>query len=74
MTGAEVARFLHTVQRYVVARSTGRVPKPGAPLFDERGKRVGVVADVFGPVSRPYILIKGEVRDRYFAREKDLVG
>ncbi len=70
-----VARRLHKVQRYVVARATGpHAPRIGAPVFDERGRRVGVVVDVFGPVSRPYILVKGEDVPGYHARVRDLIG
>ncbi len=70
-----VAEFLHQVQRNVVARSIGpHAPRIGAPLFDERGRKVGIVADVFGPVSRPYILVKGGAAEKYYARERDLIG
>ena len=70
-----MAELLHTVQRSVVARALGpHAPRIGAPLFNEQGAKVGVVADVFGPVSRPYILVKGEAVEKYWARERDLLG
>ncbi|MBS7658211.1 MAG: Gar1/Naf1 family protein [Candidatus Bathyarchaeia archaeon] len=36
-------------------------PKLGSKVFDEKLKEVGIVTDVFGPVSSPYISIKPSV-------------
>ena len=70
-----VGEYLHTVGRYQVIRGDGvHVPKIGVPLYDQSGKKLGVVADVFGPVSRPYVLVKGSKAQEYFARERDLLG
>jgi len=33
-------------------------PKLGSKVFDEKLKEIGIVTDVFGPVSSPYISIK----------------
>jgi rRNA processing protein Gar1 len=33
-------------------------PKLGSKIFDEKLKEVGIVTDVFGPTSSPYISIK----------------
>ncbi|MDN5358667.1 MAG: Gar1/Naf1 binding region [Candidatus Diapherotrites archaeon] len=70
-----VGKYLHTVNRYHVIRGDGKnVPKIGAPLYSRDGKKLGVVADVFGPVSRPYVLVKGKKAQEYFARPSDLLG
>ncbi len=70
-----VGKYLHSVDRYHVARGDGKhVPKIGVSLFDASGKKLAVVADVFGPVSRPYILVKGAKAQEYFARDRDLLG
>ena len=31
----------------------------GENVYDKRGKKVGRVFDIFGPVDRPYVAIKG---------------
>lgn len=70
-----VGKYLHSVERYHVARGFGeRVPRIGAPLYSEGGEKAGIVADVFGPVSRPYVLVKGKRAQEYYARSKDLLG
>jgi rRNA processing protein Gar1 len=33
-------------------------PKLGSKVFDEKLKEIGIVTDVFGPVSSPYVSIK----------------
>ena len=70
-----VGKYLHTVDRYQVVRGDGKcVPKIGAPLYSKDGKKAGFVADVFGPVSRPYVLVKGVKAQEYYARKRDLLG
>lgn len=72
---ALVGKYLHSVGRYHVIRGSGEyVPKIGAPLYGRSGEKLGVVADVFGPVSRPYILVKGKNAQEYYARQRDLLG
>ena len=70
-----IGKYLHSVERYHVIRGNGsNVPKIGVPLFDQNGKKLGVVADVFGPVARPYVLVKGKKAQEYYARPRDLLG
>jgi RNA-binding protein len=38
-------------------------PKMGEPVVDENLKSVGVVFDIFGPVSSPYVAIRPTTRD-----------
>lgn len=51
------AKALHTSSRGLVVRA-GQAPKLDQSAFDSKGKRVGSVSDVFGPVKSPYIVIK----------------
>jgi rRNA processing protein Gar1 len=70
-----VAEFMHRVGQYVVARADPKaVPRIGAPVYDEKGRKMGIVSDVFGPVRAPMILVKGKRSDKYFARPSDLLG
>ena len=70
-----VGKYLHSVDRYHVIRGDGtNVPKIGVPLYDKNGKKLGVVADVFGPVARPYVLVKGAKTQEYYAQHRHLLG
>lgn len=51
------AKILHLRPRGLVARAD-QAPKMGQSVFDRSGKRIGNVADIFGPVKAPYITIK----------------
>ncbi len=64
---------LHRVQGYIILR-VDRVPRIGVPVYDGGGRKVGFVADVFGPVRRPYVAVKGKWADAYYVRRKDLWG
>jgi len=70
-----VGKYLHSVERYHVIRGDGtNVPKIGAYLYDRKGEKLGVVADVFGPVARPYVLVKGAKAQEYYTLPKHLLG
>lgn len=72
---ASVGKYLHSVDRYHVLRGKSRsVPRIGAPLFNEMGEKIGFVADVFGPVTNPYVLVKGKKAREYYARPRELLG
>jgi rRNA processing protein Gar1 len=43
----------------VVVKSSSPPPAIGAAVFGDKG-RVGVVADVIGPVERPYYVVKAD--------------
>ncbi len=44
----------------LIVRSTFK-PQLGSPVYDERMKRIGVVYDVMGPVSSPYVSVKTDL-------------
>lgn len=70
-----VGKYIHSVDRYHVVRGDGNcVPRIGAILHFKDGEKAGFVADVFGPVSRPYLLVKGKKAREYYARKKDILG
>ncbi|MFN4133474.1 MAG: H/ACA ribonucleoprotein complex subunit GAR1 [Candidatus Hadarchaeales archaeon] len=50
-------KILHSSDRGLVARCFS-APKLGEPIMDKKKRRIGNIADIFGPVSSPYILIK----------------
>ncbi len=52
-----LGRVLHTVRRGIVAKAMIE-PRMGRSVFDQRKKRVGNIADIFGPAKTPYVLIK----------------
>jgi rRNA processing protein Gar1 len=35
----------------------------GATVYDKSSKKVGIVKDIFGPISKPYVAIKPQSRD-----------
>jgi rRNA processing protein Gar1 len=48
---------LHTTSRGLVVRAD-QAPKMGQMALDSKGKRIGSVSDIFGPVKSPYVVIK----------------
>ncbi len=71
----KVATYLHRVGKSIVARVVDPrwIPRIGAPLFDGRGKKVGVVADVIGNVKSPYIVVRGSEAEEYFTEKRFLL-
>lgn len=70
-----VGEYMHSVGRYIVARGrSDAVPRIGAPVFDKYGRKLGIVTDVFGPVSAPYLALKANKSQQFFARTSDLLG
>ncbi len=51
-----------TPSRNVVVKAE-RLPRMGEKVVDEKLKQVGMIFDVFGPVSRPYVSIKSSTED-----------
>ncbi|MGC9148140.1 MAG: H/ACA ribonucleoprotein complex subunit GAR1 [Sulfolobales archaeon] len=39
------------------------IPRFGRRVYDERKRLIGVVADVIGPVSQPFAVVKLKLRD-----------
>ncbi len=54
----KAGRLLHITPNGGVGRFEVE-PKMGQAIFDRNGKRIGNIIDVFGPVSHPYVRIKG---------------
>ncbi len=52
--------FLHKSPsgKLIVKMSTSRLPKLGSKVFDSRGRYLGRVQDVIGPVKSPYLVVK----------------
>ena len=46
--------------------------KIGEPISDSRGKHIGQVFDVFGPVEAPFISVKTRIKDPERLVGKDL--
>ncbi len=63
----ELGRVLHfSKNRNLIVRAQVP-PQIGETVTDEKHQKVGVVKDVFGPIMKPYVSIKPEVRrpERY---------
>lgn len=52
---SEVGTVLHLTRSGQLILRAGEVPDPGAILYDDEGRRVAKVVEVFGPVGAPYI-------------------
>ncbi|RLF08313.1 MAG: hypothetical protein DRJ60_00665 [Thermoprotei archaeon] len=42
----------------LIVRGTRKVPKIGDPVYDNKSRTIGIIYDIIGPVSSPYIVIK----------------
>ncbi len=52
-----VIKALHLTARGLVARGN-QAPRMGQSILDASDRRIGNVADVFGPVNQPYFMVK----------------
>lgn len=59
----KVGEILHVIHGDRAIAKVKVAPKIGLKVFDMRGKPIGVVLDVFGPVKSPYIEVKVEGHD-----------
>jgi rRNA processing protein Gar1 len=50
-------RALHMTARGLVARGS-TAPRMGQMILDSSDRRIGNVADVFGPVNQPYFMVR----------------
>lgn len=39
-----------------------KVPRAGSQFCDEKGKKIGTVKEIFGPVKRPYVFVRESKR------------
>ena len=42
----------------VVVKASEKPPAIGSAVFNEKGGKIGVVADIIGPVEKPYYVVK----------------
>lgn len=51
---------LHVVQKRLIVRSDGseEMPRVNSWVVDQKMNRIGKVFDIFGPVERPYIIVR----------------
>ncbi len=54
----DLGKYLHTTPQSLAILRLKIVPSIGEGVFDEKGRQIGQVADVFGPVAAPYGSIK----------------
>lgn len=54
----ELGKVIHVSRTGLLVLKAVNVPKIGAKAFDESSKVAGVVIDVFGSVSSPYVAIR----------------
>lgn len=56
----EVGKVMHPCEEYIVLKNTleGRVPKFNHPLYLENKSKIGVIDDVFGPISEFMFSVK----------------
>lgn len=54
----ELGRVTHASRTGLLVLKAVNVPKLGEKVFNERSEVAGVVVDVFGAVSSPYVAIK----------------
>lgn len=53
-----LGKYLHTTRQGLAVLKLRNVPPIGGNVVDEKGKLLGHVADVFGPVASPYASVK----------------
>lgn len=53
-----LGRYLHTTRQGLAIVKLKELPALGAKVADEKGRIIGQVADVFGPISAPYCSIR----------------
>ena len=58
-----LGRVLHVGSSRNLILKTQTVPKIGNKVVDEKLKHVGLVFDVFGPVSSPYVAVKPLIKE-----------
>jgi RNA-binding protein len=58
-----LGRVLHVTPSRNVVVKVEAPPKIGEKVVDEKLKQVGTVSDVFGPVSKPYVAVKPNIKN-----------
>jgi len=58
-----IGLVLHVSSSKNIILKTKKVPRIGDRVLDENLKPVGMVFDVFGPTSSPYVAVKPNIQD-----------
>jgi rRNA processing protein Gar1 len=58
-----IGRVLHLSSSKNLILKAENLPRIGEKVLDENLKQVGIVFDIFGPVSSPYITVKPQIKD-----------
>jgi len=67
----KAGRILHyTKYKVFVVESSGKII-PNTYLIDDKGRKIGIVIDVIGPITKPYLVVKPLVNnpDKYIGKE-----
>ena len=68
-----LGRILRQTRRNMLLARADEAPKVNWGAYDAKGRIIGKVYDVFGPITKPYILIKVQKKEtniRVLAKEK----
>lgn len=59
----KIGEVLHVIRGNRAIAKVKAAPKIGLKVFDGKGKLIGKIVDVFGPVKSPYIEVEVEGQD-----------
>jgi len=54
----DLGKYIHTTPQGLAILKLKIVPSIGEGVIDEKGRQIGQIADVFGPVASPYGSVK----------------
>ena len=60
-----IGRALHISSNKNIILKVENLPKLGNKVIDENLRSIGMVSDIFGPVSSPYVSVKTNVKEPY---------
>lgn len=53
-----IGRIIHYTKYKVFVAESKRMVPLNTTIYDDRKRKIGVVADVIGPINKPYLVIK----------------
>lgn len=59
-----LGKVLKVTKRGSVIVQTDKSPPIGAKVVDKQAQPIGIIQDVFGPVSNPYVSIRSKNREK----------
>ena len=66
----QLGKVLHVSAAHnIILRAEGEPPRVGETVVNSHLKPVGIVYDVFGPVSQPYVSVKPRVSESSCAKQ-----